>query len=204
MGLQMPRGCPGLARPIQSHSGAGALGATSITLLRLRRATSLPAATPNAGTEPSCQGSQQGPISNFIKLNIFWQNISISVSQQPRKVPVGCSEARGGCVGKGPRDTHLTWPRPSSMDTMLRRSHATNAPCVGCFPSSLFLVHQQKSSSKLSFQVKWNNMHQVETTEGFSPWLVHSSSYFPLCMLEQIILLSKLGPVTSLLYYPDC
>lgn len=134
VGLQMPPGCPGLAQPIQNHSRAGALGAARITLLRLRRPTSLPAATPNAGMEPSCQGSQQGPISNFIKLNIFWQNISISVSQQPWKEPGGGGKAQGGCVGKGPQDTHLTWPRPGCTDTMLRRSHTTNCPACWLIP----------------------------------------------------------------------
>lgn len=73
-------------------------------------------------------------ISNFIKLNIFWQNISILVSQQPWKAPVGSSEARGGCVGEGPQDTHATRPRPGCTDTMLRRSHTTNCPACWLIP----------------------------------------------------------------------
>lgn len=48
------------------------------------------------------------PLAIFIKLDAFWQNISIWVSQQLWKAAVGCSGAGARRVGERRRDTHLT------------------------------------------------------------------------------------------------
>lgn len=52
-------------------------------------------------------------------------------------------------------------------------------PLFGQFPTSLFPVHQQTTLFKLRFQVKWTDMHQVETTEGFTHGLNHSELLSP-------------------------
>lgn len=78
-----------------------------------------------------CQAGRV-PLAIFIKLDAFWQNISIWVSQQPWKAAVSCSGAGARRVGERRRDTHLT-----------RHTALGGSLAGGCLPhSSLLLVPQ--------------------------------------------------------------
>lgn len=93
------------------------------------------------------------PLAIFIKLDAFWQNISLGVSQQPWKAAVGCSGARARRVGERRRDTHLT--RRTALGGSLAASCLPRAParCPRLCSSSLSPAPSQgaarQSSSRL-------------------------------------------------------
>lgn len=174
MRLKMPPRCPRLGQPIQSLSTAIPLGALSITFLWLPGLTSLPAATPNAGHRAKLSGQPAGSLNNFIKVSIFWENISISVSQQPWKVSVCPQQGSSRWAQRERPPGHA----PDPAWTLLRRRHAMNCPTfwaillqsVPC-PSTEKLVQAEFSG------FGGTDMQQVKTTEGFCSLTCLITSY---------------------------
>lgn len=126
---KLTRGTASTADATRAHSPSRA---ASIALLGCR---DRPPAQLLQSRSSKCRAWRQAgrvPLAIFIKLDAFWQNISIWVSQQPWKASVSCGGAGARHVGERRRDTHLT------RHTVLRGSLAASR-----LPrSSLLLVPQ--------------------------------------------------------------
>lgn len=126
---KLTRGTASTADATRAHSPSRA---ASIALLGCR---DRPPAQLLQSRSSKCRAWRQAgrvPLAIFIKLDAFWQNISIWVSQQPWKASVSCGGAGARHVGERCRDTHLT------RHTVLRGSLAASR-----LPrSSLLLVPQ--------------------------------------------------------------